>query len=120
MSFYESVFIIRQDVSSADVDKITEDVSAVLTNLGSEILKKEYWGLRSLAYDISNNKKGHYILVGHSSSNQALKALEHKMKYSQDVIRHLTLKVEEISQEPSPILRAETDGFENSIDVTIV
>ncbi len=120
MSLYESVFIIRQDVSSADVDKITEDLTAILTGLRSKIIKTEYWGLRTLAYDISNNKKGHYVMIASESSPEALKELERKMKYSEDVIRYLTLKVESISSEPSPILRAQTDGFEDSIDVTIV
>ena len=56
MTFYETIIIVRQDVSSADIDSLTEEFSSILTSKGSQIIKQEYWGLRSLAYDISNNK----------------------------------------------------------------
>jgi small subunit ribosomal protein S6 len=120
MALYETIFIIRQDVSSSDVDKITEDFSAILEKNGAKLIKNEYWGLRNLAYDINNNKKGHYVLFGIDSNSDAISELERKMKYSEDIIRYLTLKVESISSEPSAILRGKVEGFEDTIDVTIV
>jgi small subunit ribosomal protein S6 len=119
MALYETIFIIRQDVSSADVDKITEEFSALLEKNGAKILKTEYWGLRNLAYDINNNKKGHYVLFGLDSKAEPIAELERKMKYSEDIIRCLTLKVDSITQEPSAILRGKVEGFDDTIDVTI-
>ena len=118
MSLYETVFIIRQDVSSADVDKLTAEFTEVISKLGGKILKTEYWGLRNLAYDISNNKKGHYVMLCSESDDAYIKELERKMKFSEDVIRYLTLKVDSISNEPSPILKGQTDSYDNIIDVT--
>jgi len=119
MAFYETVFIVRQDVSLADVDKLTEEFTNVATGLGAELIKTEYWGLRNLAYDISNNKKGHYVLLGLSANTEALRELERKMKLSEDVIRFLTIRVNEISKEPSPILRVRSGDNENTVDVTV-
>ena len=119
MAFYETVFIVRQDVSSAEVDKITEELSSVVTSNNSKVIKTEYWGLRNLAYDINNNKKGHYVLLGLEATTEALKELERKMKYSEDLIRYTTIRVEEISSDASPILKGKQDNFEDTIDVTI-
>ncbi|MDX1917129.1 MAG: 30S ribosomal protein S6 [Rickettsiaceae bacterium] len=119
MTFYETIIIIRQDVSSTDIDKLNDDFSNILTGLGSEIIKTEYWGLRNLAYDISNNKKGHYVLLGTKSPDAAIKELERKLKLSEDVIRFMTLKVDAIKQDPSPILQNKHDNFDDIIDVTI-
>ena len=63
MAFYESIIIIRQDVSSADVDKIVDDLKQVIKNYDGNVIKTEYWGLRTLAYEIQNNKKGHYQIA---------------------------------------------------------
>lgn len=120
MALYETIFIIRQDVSSSEVDKIVEEFSSILSNMNAKIVKTEYWGLRNLAYDISNNKKGHYVLLGIDSTTAPIKELERKMKYSEDVIRFLTLKVDSISAEPSAILRGNIEGFEDTIDVTVM
>ncbi|MDX1923817.1 MAG: 30S ribosomal protein S6 [Rickettsiaceae bacterium] len=120
MALYETILIIRQDVSSADVDKLTEEFIGLLTKFQSKILKTEYWGLRNLAYDISNNKKGHYLLIATDSSAEALRELERKLKFSEDVIRHMTIKVESVSDEPSAILQNKSDGFDDIIDVTII
>ncbi len=119
MSLYETVFIVRQDVSLADVDKLTEEFASIVSKNGGKIVKTEYWGLRNLAYDINNNKKGHYTLFGIDGHSDSIKEFERKMKYSEDVIRFLTVKVENISSEPSPILRGRSDSFEETVDVTI-
>ncbi len=119
MTLYETIIIVRQDVSSADIDTMTEEFISILKNNNSEIIKTEYWGLRNLAYDINNNKKGHYILLGTKSSNPSIKELERKLKFTQDVIRYMTLKVDSMNTTPSPILQSKTDSFEDIIDVTI-
>ena len=118
MPLYESVFIIRQDVSSADLDKITDGFVEIIKNNGGELVKQEYWGIRNLAYEINNNRKGHYVLLGLNALPPAIAEMERKMKYSIDVIRFLTQRVEEISKEPSPILRNDRVEVEEVVDVT--
>ncbi|MDF2965732.1 MAG: ribosomal protein [Rickettsiaceae bacterium] len=118
MAFYESTFIIRQDVSSADVDKITEDFVKIITDHGGNLVKNEYWGLRTLAYEISKNKKGHYVMLGIEASAEAIRELERKMKLNENVIRFLTINVEEVSKEPSPILKGKSLDNEVIVDVT--
>jgi small subunit ribosomal protein S6 len=118
MAFYESTFIIRQDVSSADVDKITEEFVKIITDFGGSLVKNEYWGLRTLAYEISKNKKGHYVMLGIEAPADAIRELERKMKLNQDVIRFVTINVKEISKEVSPILKGKSLENEVVIDVT--
>lgn len=119
MTFYESIFITRQDISSSDVDKIVSDLSKIVVDLGSKVIKTEYWGLRNLAYEINNNKKGHYVFLGLEASPAAITEMERKMKLSQNIIRFLTLKVEAIETTPSPILRGKNFDGDETIDVTI-
>lgn len=119
MSLYELVFIIRQDVSSSDVDRITDDFIKIIGNEGGKLIKNEYWGLRSLAYEIDNNKKGHYTLLGFEGNGAVVNELERKMKLSEDIIRFMTHNVEAISTDPSPILRGKSQDDEIAIDVTL-
>ena len=117
MPLYESVFIIRQDVSSVDLDKIIESFSDIIKNNKGKVVKQEYWGLRSLVYEINNNRKGHYILLGLDAEPPAISEMERRMKFSIDVIRFMTQRVEEISKEASPILKSNSSG-EETVDVT--
>lgn len=119
MPFYESVFIIRQDVSSSDVDKITDDFVKIVKDNKGSIVKTEYWGLRSLAYEIGNNKKGHYVFLGLDTEPSIVKEIERKMKLSENIIRYSNIKVEAISNELSPILRSKSSETEDVVDVTI-
>lgn len=118
MAFYESIIIIRQDVSSADVDKIANDIKTVITDLGGKIIKTEYWGLRSLAYEIQNNKKGHYYFMGIEADKPTLDEMDRKIKLSESIIRSSLIRVNEISKDASPILRAKSSEDENVVDVT--
>lgn len=119
MPFYESVFIIRQDVSSSDVDKITDDFAKIVKDNKGSIVKTEYWGLRSLAYEIGNNKKGHYVFLGLDTDSSVINEIERKMKLSENIIRYSNIRVEAISSEPSPILRSKSSETEDVVDVTI-
>ncbi len=109
MSLYELIFIIRQDVSSADVDKIAEDLEKLVNEYKGEVVKKEYWGLRNLAYEIDNNNKGHYFFLGLRAENDLLAELDRKIKLSENIIRFSVVRVESISKEPSDILKEEDD-----------
>ncbi len=119
MTFYESVFIIRQDISSTDVDKITDDFTKIVKDNNGEVIKVEYWGLRSLAYKIGNNKKGHYVFMGLKTNFLVINELERKMKISENIIRYININVDSISTEPSPILKSKSLEHEEVVDVTI-
>src|SRR5438128_1150759 len=119
MTFYESVFIIRQDVSSSDVDKITDDFSKIVKDNKGTVIKTEYWGLKNLAYKIANNKKGHYVFLGLEARPDIIKELERKMKLNENIIRFININVDSISSEPSPILKSKSSENEEIVDVTI-
>lgn len=118
MAFYESIIIIRQDVSSVEVDKIANDFAQIVKDYKGNVIKTEYWGLRQLAYEIENNKKGHYYFMGIEANNDLLKELDRKIKLSESVIRSSMVKVDEIDKNPSPILRNKNSDSEETVDVT--
>lgn len=119
MNFYELVFVVRQDLSSTNVDKITDDIISLLSSKGGSVVKTEYWGLRTLAYEIKNNRKGHYVFIGFQSGNDVLLDLDKKLKFNEDVIRFMTLNVPSIKSSTSPILQEKNDSMEDVINVTI-
>lgn len=122
MSFYELTFIIRHDVSLNDIDKIVDDFTKIIKDNNGNVIKKEYWGLRTLAYKIGNNKKGHYYFLGleiPGASKDATKELERKMKLNENIIRFLTIKVDSISNEASPILKNQNTENTLVVDVTV-
>ncbi len=119
MEFYESIIIIRQDVSSAEIDKIANDFMQIIKDYNGKVIKTEYWGLRQLAYEIDNNKKGHYYFMGIEANNDLLKEMNRKLKLSESVIRSSLVRVEEISKDPSTILKENNSNVEETIDVTI-
>ena len=106
MPLYESVFIARQDISAAQVEGLTEQFSALLQENGGEVRKKEYWGLRNLAFRIKKNRKGHYVLFNIDAPPAAVAEMERNMGISEDVIRFLTVRVDTLEEEPSIVLRS--------------
>jgi small subunit ribosomal protein S6 len=104
MPLYEHTFIARQDVSPQQVDTLVEEVTALVKELGGEVKKTEYWGLKNLAFRIKKNRKGHYAHLGLQAPPQAIAEIERRLKINEDVLRYLTVKVDEFSTEPSPIL----------------
>lgn len=106
MAFYETTFIARQDVSAQEVENLIEAFSKIVTGRGGKVIKTEYWGVRSLAHIIKKNKKGHYALLGLDASPEAVKEMERNMKLHEDILRHLTIRVEKISKEPSVMMSA--------------
>ena len=98
MSLYESVFIARQDVSVQDVDKLSEKFSKVITDMKGKVIKKEYWGIKTLAYLLKKNRKGHYVMFGIDASNEAMTELQRQFSLSEDVIRSMTVKVSNIDK----------------------
>lgn len=104
MAFYEHVLIARPDISPQQVDALVEDVTKTVAELGGKVSKNEYWGLRNLAYRIRKNRKGHYTLLNLDCPPTVVHELERRHKINEDVIRFKTIRVEELDEEPSPIL----------------
>jgi small subunit ribosomal protein S6 len=104
MPLYESVFIARNDVTQAQVDAVADQVAGILTEQGGEVKKREYWGLRGLAYRIKKNRKGHYMLLGIDATPAAMQEVERQLGLNEDVLRVLTLRIEAIDEAPSAIL----------------
>jgi small subunit ribosomal protein S6 len=112
MPLYESTFIVRQDLSSNDVDKLTETFSKIITDNGGNIVKTEYWGLRTLAYIIKKNRKGHYVMLGIDAPYEAVKEMERRIKLNEDILRNVTIKVDEIDKEASVIMNSRSSDYE--------
>ena len=105
MALYENVFIARQDVPTTQVETLTNQFSELVTGLGGTVSKKEYWGLRSLTYRIKKNRKGHYTLLNIDAPPAAVKELERTMSINEDIIRFLTVRVDELEEGPSAIMQ---------------
>ncbi|MEM0986833.1 MAG: 30S ribosomal protein S6 [Pseudomonadota bacterium] len=104
MAYYEHVFIARPDISPAQVEVLSEELSTFLTEKGAKVGKTEYWGLRNLSYPINKQRKGHYSLLNVDGPADAIHELERRHRISDDVMRYLTIRVDELDEEPSPVL----------------
>ena len=105
MALYEHVFIARQDISAQQVEGLTDMIQAVLEENGGKITKNEYWGLKSLAYRVKKNRKGHYSLLNIDASHEAVSELERRISLNDDIIRHMTIRVDEHEAEESIQMR---------------
>ena len=101
MALYESVFIARQDVSAPQVEAITDGFAALIEENGGKVAKREYWGLKNLSYRIKKNRKGHYVLFNLDAPSKAVQEMERQMRLHEDILRYLTLRLDEIDDEPS-------------------
>ncbi len=109
MPLYETVVIARSEITQAQADAAVDAaITAVDADAGS-IKKREYWGLRPLAYRIKKNRKGHYILLGLDAPSAAVQEMERQLTLNEDVLRFMTVRVEEINEEPSAILSRKAD-----------
>ncbi len=106
MSFYENVFIARQDVTATQVEALTELFAGVITANGGNVTKREYWGLKNLTYKIKKNRKGHYMLLNIDAPAAAVIEMERQMRIHEDVLRQLTVKVEALEEGPSAMLQS--------------
>ncbi len=104
MPLYECVFIARNDVTQQQVEAIADQVTDILHAQGGDVQKREYWGLRGLAYRIKKNRKAHYMLLGVSAPPAAMQEVERQLGLHEDVLRSMTLRIEAIEEAPSAIL----------------
>jgi small subunit ribosomal protein S6 len=104
MALYEHVLIARQDISAQQAEALNDQLKALLEEQGGKVAKIEYWGLRNLAYRINKNRKGHYSLLAIDAPAPAVKEMERQLSINEDVLRYMTVKVEELDLELSPVL----------------
>ena len=109
-ALYEVVFAVKPDLSRQDVDKLADEYLDVLKELGGKQVKREYWGLRGLAYKIQKISKAHYMLLGLEASAAAIDEISRKLRINENVIRNLVTRVEAIDEKPSPVMRSYDDG----------
>lgn len=109
MSLYESVIIVRQDVTATQVDALADSFNEIISTNGGSIERREYWGLRTLAYRIKKNRKGHYVFLNIDSPPDAVQEMERNMRLNEDILRFLTVRIDEIRAEPSPIMQGKGD-----------
>lgn len=105
MAFYEHVFITRPDIAPAQMEAALEEIKALVEEKGGKVGKTEYWGLRTLAYRMDKNRKGHYGLIDMEANADVLEALDTRQRFADDVIRSMTIRIDELSDQPSAILR---------------
>ena len=106
MPYYENVFIARQDISSQQVDLMTEEFSKLVSDNGGEVPKTEYWGVRGLTYRIKKSRKGHYVLMNLDAPPDSVQELERQMRLHEDVIRYMTIRVDELEEGPSVMMQS--------------
>ena len=112
MPLYECVFIARNDVTQQQVEAIAEQVATLISEGGGEVKKREYWGLRGLAYKIKKNRKGHYMLLGLDCAPAVEQEVARQLGLNEDVLRSLTVRVEAIDEAPSAVLAKRGDDRE--------
>jgi small subunit ribosomal protein S6 len=105
MSFYEVVFIVKQDASASRVEQVTNEYISLIKEYGGEVTKTEFCGLRYLAYPIKKNRRGHYVLLNVSLDPCHVKELERRLTLNEDVLRGLIVKVEVLDNNPSALMR---------------
>ncbi len=101
MANYESVLIARQDLGASQVSSIVSDLSNVIKKEGGEVVRVDNWGLKNLAYRIKKNRKGHYVVMNIAAPAKAIAEFERIMRFNEDIIRYMTVKVDEFSENSS-------------------
>ena len=119
MRYYETVIIARQDISSSQVETLIDQFVAFLKLEKDGLGRREYWGLRNLAYRIKKNRKGHYVLLNYSAEAVNVAEMERNIRLSEDILRYMTIKTETLPSEPSLMMTRKDErqpprGRENS------
>lgn len=116
MPLYESVYIARPDISATQVEALTADMTKILEENGGKVTKDEYWGLKSLAYRIKKNRKGHYSLMNIDCPAAALTEMERNMRLHEDVLRYMSIRVDEHEEEPSVMMQSKSSRDDRDRD----
>jgi len=105
MALYEHIFLARQDVSPQQVEELTNAFTEVITQGGGKVSKNEYWGLKSLSYRIKKNRKAHYTLLNIDAPHQAVAEMERQQSLNEDILRFMTIRVDELEEGPSAMMQ---------------
>ncbi|MEJ2014265.1 MAG: 30S ribosomal protein S6 [Limibacillus sp.] len=105
MAYYECVFIARQDISTQQVEGLSDEFAQIIETGGGKVTKRESWGLRNLAFKIKKNRKGHYMLFNIDGPSDAVLEMERNMRLNEDVLRYMTVRVEELEEGPSAMMQ---------------
>ncbi|MEM7728594.1 MAG: 30S ribosomal protein S6 [Pseudomonadota bacterium] len=105
MALYEHVVLTRPDISSNQVEEFMQTLASKIETLGATVEGAEYWGLRNLAYRMNKNRKAHYSLLKVNSEPGLLHEIERQHRINEDVLRYMTIAVDEFNEDPSPILK---------------
>ena len=105
MPLYEHVFLARQDLSQAQVDALAAAATEIVSQNNGKVTKTETWGLKGLAYKIERNRKAHFVLLNIDAPSAAIAEIERQERISEDVIRYLSVRVEELEEGPSAMMR---------------
>lgn len=105
MPLYEHVFLARQDASAQQVEELTAQLTGVIEGLGGKVTKTENWGVRSLTYRMNKNRKAHFTLLNIDGPAAVVAEIERQERINEDVIRYLTVRVDELEEGPSAMMR---------------
>ena len=105
MPLYEHVYLARQDVSAQQVEDLTKQFTTVIEGLGGKVTKNEYWGVKSLNFRINKNRKAHFTLLNLDAPPAAIMEIERQERINEDVLRYLTVRVDELEEGPSAMMR---------------
>jgi small subunit ribosomal protein S6 len=105
MPLYEHVFLARQDASTQQVDDLTNQFKAIVEGAGGKVAKTEYWGVKSLSYRMNKNRKAHFTLMNLDAPAAAINEIERQERLSEDVLRYITIRVDELEEGPSAMMR---------------
>jgi small subunit ribosomal protein S6 len=105
MALYEHVFLARQDLAQAQVDALAEIATKIVEDNKGKVVKTENWGLRSMAYKIAKNRKAHYVMLNIDAPAGVVAELERQTQINEDIIRYMTVKVDELETGPSVMMR---------------
>jgi small subunit ribosomal protein S6 len=105
MPLYEHVYLARQDVTAQQVEELTAQIKGVIEQMGGSIKKAEYWGVKSLSYRLRKNRKAHFTLLNVEAPPAALAEIERQERINEDVLRYLTIRVDEHEEGPSAMMR---------------
>ncbi len=109
MPLYEHIFLARQDISTSQVEELTKTVTDLVTTNGGSVNKTEYWGLKSLTFRINKNRKAHYTLLNIDAPAAAVAEMERQMRINEDLLRFMTVRVDEHEEGPSPMMQKRDD-----------
>lgn len=114
MAIYETVFMARAELNPQQVEELTKNFSDVITKAKGKILKTESWGLRTLAYKINKSKKAHYVLLETEVDGETIIEVERQMRLHEDIMRYMTIKLDEPTKDESAILRKDTNDSDDN------